>query len=111
MAQKTELGTLQIRNEVIGNIASLAAKEVEGVSSIRKGFFPFLSWCGLPSVRTEIREQEVRLWLSLVVEHGVNIPVLAASVQERVREMVERMTGLAVAEVHVKIHHVQPKRS
>ena len=110
MAQKTELGTVQIRNEVIGNIASLAAQEVEGVYGIWKGLFPFLSWLGFSSIRCQMRDQEVRLWLPLIVEYGVSIPLIASQVQDRVREVVERMTSLAVTEVYVKVHHVQSKR-
>ncbi len=111
MAHKTDLGTVQIHNEVIGTIASLAASEVEGVVGIWRGIIPLSSLLGNTGVRVQVQDQEVRLWLSLVVEYGVNLPAVASQVQERVREMIERMTHLTAVEVHVSIHHVKPKRS
>ena len=112
MSRETDLGTVQVRNEVIGTIASLAAQEVEGVAGVWRGLIP------LPGlllrdggVKVDTRGEEVRLWLSLVVDYGVSLPVVAAQVQERVREMIEKMTNLTAVEVHVSIHHVQKKRS
>ncbi len=106
MSKKTDLGAVQIHNEVIGSIAATAAKEVAGVVGIWKPFWP---WGGPSGVRVETREQEARIWISLVVEYGVSLPHVAAGVQERVSEMVERMTHLPVTEVHVSVHHVQAK--
>ena len=111
MAQQTDLGTVQIRNEVIGTIAALAAQEVQGVVEIWRGIFPWGFWNGNNGVYVQIRDQEVRVALSLVVEYGVSLPQVALVVQDRVREMIERMTNLSAAEVHVSIHHVKPKRS
>ena len=109
MAHKTDLGTVQIRNEVIGSIAALAAQEGEGVVGIWQGPIPLGSWLGSSGVRVETQDQEVRLWMSLIAEYGVNLPQVAVHVQDRVREMVERMTHLTAVEVHVSIHHVKPK--
>ncbi len=111
MAQKTDLGTVQIRNEVIGTIAALAAQEVEGVVGVWRGFLPFGPWAGNQGVQVQMQDQEVRVALSLVVEYGVSLPQVAIQVQDRVREMIERMTNLSAVEVHVSIHHVKPKRS
>ncbi len=114
MARQTDLGTVQIQNDVIGTIAALAAQEVEGVVGIWRGPLPLgnwvSSWLGRTGVKVETQDQEVRLWLSLVVEYGVNLGSVAARVQEKVREMLERMTHLTAAEVNVRIHHVQPRR-
>jgi uncharacterized alkaline shock family protein YloU len=115
MARQTDLGTVQIRNDVIGTIAALAAQEVEGVVGIWRGPLPLGnwldSWIGRTGVKVEAQDQEVRIWLSLVVEYGVNLAQVAARVQDKVREVLERMTLLTAAEVNVRIHHVQPKRS
>lgn len=107
MSPKTELGTIQLRNEVISTIASLAAQEVQGVVGVWRGL-PFGSRLGLSGVRVGIQDQEVRLDLSLIIEYGTDIPSVAAQVQERVRERVEGMTHLSVSEVNVSIHHVKP---
>lgn len=111
MSQRTDLGSVQIRNDVIASIAALAAREVEGVVGIWQG--PF--WMRLLSkgagVRVEMLDQEVRLWIDLVAEYGVNLPQVALEVQDRVREMVEQMTHLTAVEVHVSIHQIKPRRS
>ncbi len=107
---KSEVDTIQIRNEVVGTIASLAAQEVDGVAGVPGGIWPFAVWGWGPGVRVEIQDQEARVWLSLIVEYGFNLPQVAAQVRDRVRERVERMTPLTAAEVHVRIHHIKPKR-
>ena len=111
MAQKTDLGMVQIRNEVVGTIAALAAQEVQGVAEIWRGIFPLLPWGRNLGVWVQIQDQEVRVALNLVAEYGVSLPQVAVAVQGRVREMIERMTNLSTVEVHVSIHHVKPKRS
>ncbi len=109
MARRTELGTLQIRNDVIGSIALLAVQEVQGVVDAWRGIFPANRIPGNGAVRVETRDQEVRLWLNLVAEYGISLPELAAQVQDRVREMVERMTNLNVVEVNVGIRRVRKR--
>ena len=111
MARRTDLGSVQIRNEVVCTIASLAAREVEGVLGIWQGPLWLRPFAGNPGVHVEIQDQEVKLWVNLVVEYGVNLPQVAGLVQDRVREMVEQMTQLDAAEVHVGIHEVKPRRS
>lgn len=111
MGHRTELGTVQIRHEVIGNIAQLAAQDVAGVAGVWKDFFPWASWRGISGVRVEMKDHDVRLWIRIRVEYGAPIPSVASQVQDRVRDVVERMTSLTVAEVHVSVHRVQLKRS
>lgn len=108
--RSTDLGSVQIRNDVVCTIAGLAVREVEGVVGIWQGPW-FLKGASGGGVRVEIQEQEVRLWVSLVVEYGVNLPAVAAQVQDRVREMVEHMTQLNPVEVHVSIHQVKARRA
>ena len=111
MGKNTDLGSVMIRNDVIGSIAALAAQEVLGVIGVWNGVVPWKKWVGTSPVRVETQDQEIRLWMKLVVEYGVNLPEVALQVQDRVREMVERSTNLSVAEVNVSIHHVSSKRS
>lgn len=108
MANKTDLGAVQIKNEVIGTIASLAAQEVHGVAGIWRPF-PQRFFLRNSGVQMEIREQDVRIWLSLIAQYGADLPVVAALVQDHVREMIDRMTHLNAVEVNVSIHHVKMK--
>ena len=111
MSRRTDLGSVQIRNDVIASIAALAAREVEGVLGIWQGPFWLRLLPAGAGVRVETQDQEVRLWVDLVAEYGVNLPQAALEVQDRVRERVEQMTHLAAVEVHVSVHQIKPKRS
>ena len=110
MIRSNEMGAVQIRNDVIGSIAALAAQEVEGVTGVWKGtFLPGL--LGRSGVRVEAQESEAKIWIPLIVEYGMNLPHVAAMVQDRVREAVEQMTQLNAVEVNVSIHQIKPRRS
>ncbi len=109
--QQTDLGAVQIRNDVVATIAALAAREVEGVVGIWQEPWALRLLLGNGGVRVEIRDQDVRLWVSLVAEYGVNLPSVAAQVQDRVKERVEQMTQLNPVEVQVSIHQVKARRT
>ncbi len=113
MARRTDLGagSVQIQNEVIGSIAAMAAQEVRGVVGVWRMPWPWRILGNRSGVSVQAIDQEVRLRLNLVAEYGINLPQVAAEVQERVREMVERMTHLTAVEVQVSIHEVKPRRS
>jgi uncharacterized alkaline shock family protein YloU len=49
----------------------------------------------------------VRIELHVVVEHGLNLAEVAATVRSQVAYEVERLTGLAVAAVEVVIQEVR----
>jgi len=52
-------------------------------------------------------DQGVTIELSIVVEYGLNLAEVASSLRNRVRYEVERLTGLPVAEVEVRIQDVK----
>lgn len=107
---RTDLGAVQIRNDVVSTIAVLAAREVDGVIGIWQEPWLLRPLLGNGGVRVEIRDQEVRLWVSLVAEYGVNLASLAAQVQDSIRDRVEQMTQLNSVEVRVSIHQVKARR-
>ena len=107
----TDLGVVRINNDAITTIASIAAMEVKGVhkmgSHLRKAFCDIL--CMKPSfrgVKIDMKDSEIRLIVSVVVEYGVNIPRVADEVQDNVKRAVEKMTGLIMSEVDVVIEGV-----
>lgn len=51
--------------------------------------------------------ESLRLELHVVVEHGLNLAEVAATVQSQVAYEVERLTGLTVAAVEVVIERVR----
>ncbi|MCM8790308.1 MAG: Asp23/Gls24 family envelope stress response protein [Candidatus Omnitrophica bacterium] len=107
----TELGVIRINNDAIATIASLAATEVRGVYSMGGGARGRI--CDIlcrryssKGVRIEMKESEVRLVVSIIVEYGMDIPRVADEVQDSVKRAVEKMTGLIMSEVDVVVEGV-----
>lgn len=109
----TDLGTVRINNDAIMTIASISALEVKGVhkmgGGIRKTLYDIIRKTGTKGVRIKMKESEVKLMVSIIVEYGVDIPRIADEVQENVKRAVEKMTGLALAEVDVVVEGVSGK--
>ncbi len=108
----TDLGVVRISNDAIASIASTAAMEVRGVSRMGGGITRMLYDSLLrkkPSkgVRIQMKDSEVKLTVSVIVDYGVDIPGIADEVQESVKRAVEKMTGLVLAEVNVVVEGVR----
>lgn len=108
---ETDLGSIRISDEVVAVIAGLAASEVEGVAGmsggIAGGIAEMLGRKNLAKgVKVEVGEKEAAIDLFTVVHYGVRIPDVALEIQQRVKEAVERMTGLKVVEVNVHVQGV-----
>lgn len=106
----TDLGVVRINNNAIMAIASIAAMEIRGVykigGGIRKALCDILKKPGTKGVRIEMKDNEVKLTVSIIVEYGVDIPRIADEVQENVKRAVEKMAGLALSEVDVIVEGV-----
>ena len=105
------MGTVKISDEVIAIISALAATEPEGIASIRDGLSgDQITKAGMKalakSVKVEIDNDKVAIHLVLNMKYGYNIPDTTKQAQEKVKEVVENMTGLNVVGVHVSISEV-----
>ncbi len=103
------LGNIQISDDVITAIVSMAASEVEGVVSIgskpsavdikdiigKKGFGK--------SVRVDISGSMITIDADITIQYGKPISVIADKVQHAVRDAVSDATGLSVGKVNVHI--------
>ncbi len=109
--RSTDLGVVRISNDAIATIASLAAMEVKGVCKMGGGksravinaIFKTFSSRG---VKVQMKDGEVKLTVSIIVEYGVDIPRVADEVQENVKKAVEKMAGLIPEEVDVVVEGV-----
>ena len=102
------IGSVQIADEVVAMIASLAAMEVEGVYSLAgKVTNELMSKVGVKNltrgVKVQVTGSSVRADLALSLEYGYNIPATSQKVQEKVKNAIENMTGLTVLDVNIKI--------
>ncbi|MBR5151927.1 MAG: Asp23/Gls24 family envelope stress response protein [Clostridia bacterium] len=106
-----ENGNVNISDEVVSIIASLAATEVKGVAgmnnSLPGGIAEFLGKKSLSKgVKVTFSEKTVVLDLSIIAEYGTKIPDVAWKVQEKVKSEVEAMTGLTVTAVNISVDGV-----
>lgn len=109
----TDFGKTVISDSVVAKIASIAAREVEGIHSLAaRGMSGAL--VGLAKkvtgsdtrgqgVDVEVGKREAAIDLSVVVEYGVSIPQVAEAVRNNVIETIKVMTGLIVKQVNIDI--------
>jgi len=112
MGGRERLGTVRVANEVVASIAALAALEVEGVHAMYQASGQQLERilrrpAAHRGVRVELLDDDrLRLDLFVVMEAGTQLPVMGAAVQSRVADAIDRMLGLAIAEVNVLVSEV-----
>ena len=102
------IGSVQIADEVVAMIASLATNEVEGVSCSGGTISnELMSKVGVKSltkgVKVEVQGNTVKVELTVVMDYGYNIPSTSQKVQERVKNAIENMTGLEVTDVNLRV--------
>ncbi len=104
-----ETGNVKISDDVVQIIAGIAAGEVDGVqamgSSFSGGIAELLGGKKPVSrgVKVDVQENTAAIDIHVVVRYGVRIPDVAWSIQEKVKEAVETMTGLEVLRVNIHI--------
>ena len=106
--EKDKIGEVQIADEVVAIIAGLAATEVDGVDSMAGNITnELVGKLGMKNlskgVKVEVTEEHVSVNMSLNLKYGYSIPQVCETVQEKVKNAIENMTGLTVLDVNIKI--------
>ncbi len=106
--QGDAFGEVRIADDVVANIAALAAVEVDGVAATAGNITKeLMNKVGMKTigkgVRVEVIESAVSVDIALIMEYGYNIPTTCKSVQERIKAAIENMTGLEVSDVNIRI--------
>jgi uncharacterized alkaline shock family protein YloU len=106
-----DLGTVKISEEVVAIIAGVAATEVPGVAGmsggIAGGIAEILGRKNLSKgVKVEVGEKEAAIDLYIIVDFGARIPEVAWDIQDKVKTVVQNMTGLNVVEVNIHVQGV-----
>ncbi len=101
-------GTVNISDEVVAVMASLAATGVNGVAGMSGGVADgFAELLGKKSLSKGVKitkdGEKLVLDLSVVVEYGAKIPDVSWEVQDKVKSEIETMTGLLVSTVNVNV--------
>ncbi|MBP3469504.1 MAG: Asp23/Gls24 family envelope stress response protein [Lachnospiraceae bacterium] len=105
------IGSVQIADDVVAMIASLAATEIDGVSALVGNITnELMSKVGMKKltkgVKVDIIENVVTIDLAIILEYGFNIPKTCQKVQDKVKTAIETMTGLTVSDVNIRISSV-----
>ena len=89
LKEDESIGTVQIADDVVAMIASLAATEVDGVSAMAGN---------------------ITVDLAVTMEYDYNIPTTCQAVQQKVKNAIEYMTGLTCSDVNIRIAGVNMKK-
>ena len=109
------LGEVKIADEVVAIIAALAATEVDGVASMAGNITnELISRLGMKNLskgaKVDVLEGVVTVSLALNLKYNYSIMDVSAKVQERVKNAVENMTGLEVADVNIRVAGVEMEK-
>ena len=105
------IGEVHIADEVVAIVAGLAATDVDGVASMAGNITnELVSKLGMKNlskgVKVDVLEGIVTVSLALNLKYNYSIVEVSARVQEKVKNAIENMTGLEVADVNIHIASV-----
>lgn len=112
LQEDENVGAVQIADEVVSMIASLAATEVEGIAAVGGNLTgELMSKVGVKNlgkgVKVEVKDSKVTVDLTVTVDYGYNIPATCRKMQDKVKAAIENMTGLSCTEVNIRIAGVK----
>ena len=107
----SDLGEVQISNDVLAVISAMAAMEVDGVVAMAGNITAELvSKLGMKKLSKGVRvdgvDNTVMVDVSIILRINENIVTISKKVQDKVKTTVENMTGMEVANVNVNIASV-----
>ena len=102
----TELGSISVSSDAIAQLIGHTTKECYGVVGMAsRGRLPRLLSRNRPTtgILVEGRDDGLAIDLRVIVEYGLNLAEVAATIRSRVAYEVERLTSLKVAAVEVHV--------
>jgi uncharacterized alkaline shock family protein YloU len=108
MKEQPREDKIRISEEVIATIAGIAASEVENLAAMSGGFVDGIAgMLGRKSlgkgIKVEMKDNQVMIDLSIVMQYGCKIHEVSRDMQARVRDAVNNMTGMEVTSVNVNV--------
>ncbi len=110
---ETDRGVTSISEDVVGKIAAIAAREVEGVDSLGGTLSGALSSVvgrirgdehKTAGVGVEVGTRQAAVDISMTVRYPASILDVTSSVRQNVIDRIESMTGLEVVEVNIAVN-------
>lgn len=105
LARTTDLGRVSVSGEAIAQLVGHVAAESYGIVGMAGRRFPRLPGRDklTDGVAVKHRDGGVEIDIHVVVEYGLRLSEVAATLRDRVVYEVERCTGVTVAAVEVSI--------
>lgn len=104
-------GGVTVGHQVIAKLAGKAARTTYGVVGMQespiKKLGRFFRGSFSEGVELAVSEGSVNIGLHVVMERGVNIAQVTANLREQVRYQVERVGGVPVGEINVRVEDLQ----
>jgi uncharacterized alkaline shock family protein YloU len=109
LARTTDLGRISVSTEAVAQVVGHVAAESYGIVGMSSRRFPRLPGRTrlTDGIDVKSRDGGIEIDLHVIVEYGLNLAEVAATVRNRVAYEVERQTGLSVAAVEVRIEDVR----
>lgn len=105
---------LSISDEVISTIVEKTVMSIPGIYDINGGIIDgitnMLGTKRMKGIKVEITDKSISIDVYLIVEYGVKIPDIAWDVQDKVKKVVEEMTGMIVTAVNIHIQGINFKK-
>lgn len=115
MASKisTELGLINIDDNVIANIAGISAMESYGIVGMASknatdGLFELLKSDYLSKgIRVSSKDETLTIDLHVILEYGVSISAVAQNIIDKVKFNVEKFTGLKATNINIYVQGIR----
>ncbi|CAJ1003044.1 MULTISPECIES: Asp23/Gls24 family envelope stress response protein [Bacillales] len=99
-------GEIRVADQVVAVIAGTAAGEVSGISVHSGGLYQDLAKRisgGTKGITVSLVDGRASIEIRVSVKYGLPIHHVCRQLQEKVKEIVESLTGLCVEAVHVRV--------
>lgn len=100
-------GRLQISSDVIAKIAQIAALEIEGVAEVTLGSAGVKNLLNKIApqnpIQVDLKDDVADITVAVCVKFGTKIPVVSEKIQENVKNSVQSMTQISVAQVNIVV--------
>lgn len=105
------IGEIQIDDQVICEYVADTVLSFEGVSRLSGSYIDnFQELLGRDTSTSGIKinreDNNVSVWIHIIVYYGINIPQLAYDIQNRIKDVVEKFTDINVVEVNIDIEGI-----
>jgi uncharacterized alkaline shock family protein YloU len=115
MSEQQDLGKVEIFDNVIGTIAGVAVKGIEGIAGMRGNFIDGIKqattgkkdFSAGVEVRKEPDGKKYIIDMYIIIDYNVNVMAVAARAQKAVKEKVEEITSIAISSVNIHVSDIR----